>query len=235
MKKVRLPSPPHNPFVGQLVAGKREASQKISAAAIRAGFREWRENGYLPHRDGPGLVQFITFRLADAFPEALRTEWQALLQIEDDRKRQIQLQRYLDLGRGECALRRAEIAAVVESSLLYWHDTKHEMLAWVIMPNHVHLLCKIRDVPMSILLDAWKGYTAKAANRLLGRTGQFWQEGYWDTFMRNTDHELRSRCYIENNPVRARLTAQAKNWKWSSARYRDAYGRLCLPSPTPST
>ena len=119
---------------------------------------------------------------------------------------------------------------MVEGSLLFRHELEYELRAWVIMPNHIHLLFRLWHVPMSQLLDAWKGFTAKAANRLLGRKGQFWQEGYWDTFMRDSEHKSKTRRYIENNPTKARLTTFAKDWPWSSSRFRDAYERLCLPN-----
>ncbi len=97
------------------------------------------------------------------------------------------------------------------------------------MPNHVHLLFKVLGVPMSQLLDAWKGFTAKQANKVLGRRGKFWQEGYWDTFMRDEAHEQRTKKYIEQNQVKAGLVVSSKEWPWSSARFRDNYERLCLP------
>jgi putative transposase len=230
MTPKRLPCLPYNPGVRELVAGKRAGSRPPTKDEIERGFAGWHENGYLPHRDEPGLVQFVTFRLADAFPAQLRSEWEALLKIEDDRKRRIELDTYLDQGRGECHLGRADVAAVVEQSLMFRHDVQYELRAWVIMPNHVHLLVLVQDVTLWQLVDAWKGYTAKQANRILGRKGQFWQEGYWDTYMRNVEDELKTRRYIEQNPTKAKLVALAKDWAWSSARFRDAYERLCLPA-----
>ncbi len=230
MEPKGLPSPPYNPGVRDLVKAKRAWSPRLAEEEIQRGFLGWHENGYLPHRDESGLIQFVTFRLADAFPTELRSEWEALLKIEDDRKRRIELEAYLDKGRGECHLRRGDIAAVVEGSLLFRHGIEYELRAWVIMPNHVHLLLGEQDVPMWRLVDAWKGFTAKAANKLLGRKGQFWQEGYWDTYMRDEEHELRTRRYIEHNPTKARLVALAKEWPWSSARFRDAYERLRVPT-----
>lgn len=215
--------------MGVLIKGKRAWSRPLAEEEIQRGFLGWHEDGYLPHRDEPGLIQFVTFRLADAFPKELRSEWEALLRIEDDRKRRIKLEAYLDQGRGECHLRRGDIAAVVEGSLLFGHRVDYELRAWVIMPNHVHLLFRVKDVPMCRLVDAWKGFTAKAANKLLGRKGQFWQEGYWDTYMRDEEHELRTRQYIENNPTKAKLVPFAREWPCSSARFRDAYQRLSVP------
>lgn len=229
MKPKRLPGPPYNPGVRELVEGKRKWSRQLAKGDVERGFLGWHESGYLPHRDEPGLVQFVTFRLGDAFPAALRSEWEGLLKIEDDRKRRLKLEAYLDSGCGECYLRRDEIAAMVERSLLFRHDIQYDLRAWVVMPNHVHLVFRVQDVPMWQLVDAWKGYTAREANKILGRKGQFWQEGYWDTYMRDQEHEAKTRRYIENNPVKAKLVTFAKEWPWSSARFRDGYQRLCLP------
>src|SRR5438093_12142828 len=116
-----LRRPPCNPGVGELVRDKREWARPLRHDAVNQGFLGWHESGYLPHRDEPGLVQFVTFRLADAFPEELRGEWEALLTIEDDRKRRVELEAYLDRGRGECHLRRTDIAGLVEGALRFFH------------------------------------------------------------------------------------------------------------------
>jgi REP element-mobilizing transposase RayT len=225
----RRPSPPHNPGIQDLVRNKREWANSLTQEQIEHGFLGWHERGYLPHCDEPGRVQFVSFRLADAFPEAKRSEWAALLKIEDDRKRRIELEAYLDKGCGACSLRQPEIAKIVEDSLRLRHGEDYDLRAWVIMPNHVHLLIKVFDVPLSHLVAAWKGFTAKEANKVLGRRGKFWQDDYWDTFMRNEEQERRARVYTENNPVKAGLAQERKTWPWSSARFRDAYERLCLP------
>jgi hypothetical protein len=72
--KSRRPGPPHNPDVRELVEGKRRWSSPPNPEIAKQGFRGWNERGYLPHRDEPGLTQFVTFRLADSFPESLRSE-----------------------------------------------------------------------------------------------------------------------------------------------------------------
>ena len=229
MNQKRYPRLPHNPGVFDLVNRKRAWSPQLTPEEIKSGFQGWHERGYPPHRDEPDLVQFVTFRLADSFPSSLTSEWKALLKVEDNRTRRHQLEAYLDQGRGECHLHRPEIAQLVETALRFRDGQDYELRAWVIMPNHVHLLFRVSQMPMSELVAAWKGFTAKQANRILGRTGQFWLEDYWDTFMRDADHEQRTRKYIEANPVKAHLVADKKDWLWSSARYRDDYGRLCLP------
>jgi putative transposase len=210
VNRKRRPSPPHNPGVQDLVRSKREWSRSLPQEVVVNGSLGWYERGYLPHRDEPGLVQFVSFRLADAFPEEKCSEWKALLKTEDDHKRRIELETYLDKGRGACHLRRPEIAKIVEDSLKFRHGEDYELRAWVIMPNHVHVLFKLFAVPMPRLLDAWKGFTAKQANKFLGRRGKLWQDDYWDTYMRDQKHEHRTRAYIEDNPVNAALTPESK-------------------------
>jgi len=220
--------PPRNPAVRELVADKRIGSGAPSIKLGQQGFHSWHERGYLPHRDEPGLTQFVTFRLADSFPAALRSEWEALLKVEDAPKRCEQLQDYLDKGKGECLMRRPELARLVEDSLRFFHDQRYELRAWVVMPNHVHVLFQTGNESLSRTVESWKKFTAHEANKLTGRRGPFWFEDYWDTFMRDSEHELRTRHYIEANPVKAFLVREAKEWPWSSARLRDQSGRLVL-------
>lgn len=91
------------------------------------------------------------------------------------------------------------------------------------MPNHVHVLFKVHAEPMALIVGAWKGFTAKAANKLLNRKGKFWQEEYWDTYMRDAEHEVRARRYIETNPVKASLVNAPEEWRWSSASHLDKH------------
>ena len=224
----RRPGPPRNPGLRELISGKRRWSSPPKREDALLGFRGWHERGYLPHRDEPGLVQFVTFQLADSFPQHLRSEWEALLQLEDDRERRKQLEAYLDKGRGECHLRDARIGNLVAGAIRFYHGKRYELRAWVVMPNHVHALFKVGDVPLGTIVGDLKEYTAREANKLLGRRGKFWADDSFDIFMRDSAHELRTRRYIEINPVKAFLVREAKEWPWSSARFRDTNGVLHL-------
>jgi REP element-mobilizing transposase RayT len=219
--------PPHNPGVRELVSGKQKwTDDSLKRENAMRGFRGWHERGFLPHRDEPGLTQFITFHLADSFPASLRSEWAALQDIEESDERRVQLQEYLDRGKGECHLQRHEIAALVEEALRFHHAIWYDLRAWVIMPNHIHFLIKISDTPLSKIIKELKRYTARESNKMLRRTGEFWAEDFYDTYMRDTGHEAKTYCYIENNPVKALLVREPKEWLWSSARFRDAFGKL---------
>lgn len=224
--KINRQGPQHNPDLRQLVSGKRKWSGTLSNQEMKRGFRGWHERGYLPHRDEAGLVQFVTFHLADSFPSALRSEWEAILKVEDNRERRLQLEKYLGQGRGKCWLRRRNIAKLVEDAFRFHHSRWYDLHAWVVMPNHVHFMIEIKDSPLSEIIKELKRYTGRQANKILNRTGAFWCEDYFDIYMRDTKHQIRTRHYIEDNPVKARLVRDALDWHWSSARFRDKNGTL---------
>jgi REP element-mobilizing transposase RayT len=219
---------PHNPGVRELIANKRRYSSPPKRENAMLGFQGWNESGRLPHRDEPGLTQFVTFRLADSFPKSLRSEWAHLWEIEDNLKRRTELENYLDKGHGERHLSNPTVAELVESAFKMFHGNRYELRAWVIMSNHVHVLFKVDRVPMVEIIESWKKHTANKANRVLKRQGAFWAAGYFDTYARSLKHEQTIVRYIENNPVKAKLVVDLEDWTWSSARCRDAYGRLCL-------
>lgn len=237
--KPHRPGPPHNPGVRDLVEGKRRWSSPPKTADAKQGFRGWHERGYLPHRDEPGLVQFVTFHLADSFPESLRAEWEHFAKIEDDREQREVIEAYLDRGRGECHLGRPEIAKLVEENFRQFGERcgsqsrapvtpRYGLRAWVIMPNHVHVLFKVGAVSMAEIVGGWKKHTGRLANQILSKRGAFWAEDYFDTYMRDTEHELKTVRYIENNPTKAKLVLDPKDWPWGSARFRDEFGVLRL-------
>jgi putative transposase len=202
----------------RLVDRQRQASPPLTREEKIKGFHGWHERGYLPHRDEPGLTQFVTFRLADSFPTELQDEWQKLLKIEDDRERRIQLEAWLDLGHGACHLRNESIAGIVVNEMQRCDGSQYRLLAWTIMPNHVHALFELGETPMRKILQQWKGATARAANSLLGVQTAFWQSDYWDTHMRDPDQEEKTIRYIRNNPVKAGLTSDWKAWPWTYVR-----------------
>jgi REP element-mobilizing transposase RayT len=150
------------------------------------------------------------------------------LKIEDDRKRRNELEAYLDKGRGACHLRRPEVAALVEDAIRLFHGARYDLLGWAVMSNHVHALFNVDSVPMATILESWKKHTSSRANRLLSRRGPFWAPDYLDIYMRNEEHQRKTIRYIENNPTKGKLALDPKAWPWSSARFRDAYGRLCI-------
>jgi REP element-mobilizing transposase RayT len=188
-----------------------------------ASHRGWYSRDYLPHFDQQGLIQAITFRLADALPAEKLQRWELELAHETDLVRDLEKRRrieaWIDAGHGACWLREDPLAQIVEDALLHFDLERYRLLAWTIMPNHVHILIETQDAwPISGILHSWKTWTAKQINAHLGRTGTVWQRDYHDRYIRDGEHLANVTRYIEQNPVKARLCADAKDWRWGSAR-----------------
>jgi REP element-mobilizing transposase RayT len=172
----------------------------------------WHGRGYLPHFDSPETVQFVTFRLADSLPhdriEALRSMPDTMLQADQE----------LDAGLGACWLGNAEVATLTQNTLGHFDGERYRLLAWCVMPNHVHVVVEtLQGHPLSGIVKSWKSFISRQANASLGRTGTFWEADYFDRYMRNEDHLMRTIEYVENNPVKAGLVDKAVDWPWSSA------------------
>ena len=127
---------------------------------------------------------------------------------------------YLDCGLGRSFLRIPEVAEIIEENLLKFDGAKYTLHAWVIMPNHGHaLLTPAVGVSLSSIMHSAKSFTANQANKLLDRNGTFWAREYFDRYIRNARHFANTLNYIHENPVRAGLCTQAKDWRFSSARF----------------
>ena len=112
----------------------------------------------------------------------------------------------------------ARVARLVQEALLYFDGSRYRLHAWVIMPNHVHvLLMPARNHSLSSIVQSWKSYTAVTANRLLRRHGEFWHRDYFDRYIRDDRHFAAAVTYVEANPVRAGLCASCEEWVFSSA------------------
>lgn len=129
---------------------------------------------FLPHRDDSGLIQFITYRLADSLPQAaldrLESELAALPpeRMEPERRRRIEA--WLDAGHGSCVLRDPAAAQIVVEAWRHFDGERYDLLAWVVMPNHVHVLARcIRE---------------RCCGRLCSHGRVLRGEGYWRSWIR---------------------------------------------------
>ena len=164
----------------------------------------------LPHWQQADSMQFVTFRLVDAMPQDKLLEWKedygkwlahhpkpwSPAEYQEYRKRFVgTLERWLDEGAGSCLLAEATARRQLEETLMHDHGTRAEHHAWVIMPNHAHLLF-IAHARLEVLMKSWKGVSA----RKIGQ-GSIWQKGYRDTMIRNERHFANAVRYIRRNPV----------------------------------
>jgi REP element-mobilizing transposase RayT len=163
-------------------------------------------------------VQTVTFRLFDSLPAAIFHELSRLPAGAERRRR---LDAMLDDGRGGCALREPSCARIVEAALARFDGERYRLLAWVVMPNHVHAMVEqIEGFSLGDIVHSWKSYSAKAINALTKTSGRLWSPDYFDRFVRDEKHYAHALTYIEDNPVKAGLAAQASDWPFSSASRR---------------
>jgi REP element-mobilizing transposase RayT len=188
-----------------------------------APHRGWHRR-YLPHFDGAELIQSITYRLVDALPSN-----PSVIGSKTPAQR-ARLQALFDAGHGACILRRPEIATLVVESWHHFDARRYRLHAWVVMPNHVHLVATVLPgFPLARIVRDWKSYTAHAIRKQTGR-GAVWHAGYWDRFIRDEDHYDAAVEYVERNPVVAGLVAHPEAWPWSSAAARRAGGTPAVPA-----
>ena len=185
----------------------------------------WHSRGYLPHFDGEGVPQHVSFHLFDSLPQSDLARWREELrtrpQKEADLEWRKRIQAFLDSGYGACFLKDPRLAEIVENALLHFDGQRYALHAWCVMPNHVHtLFMPAFEFTMSAIVHSWKSFTAHECNRALGRTGQFWAREPFDRYIRNQKHFRNALAYIEDNPVNARLCERPEDWRWSSARRR---------------
>jgi REP element-mobilizing transposase RayT len=130
------------------------------------------------------------------------------------------LDRQLDSASlGPLWLKDPRLARLVADSLRFGESELglYQLRAWVVMANHVHLVV-FPQAPLWRITKAIKGYTARQANQLLGRTGRpFWQHESFDRWVRDCYELERIVRYVEANPVKAALVRSAEEWPWSSA------------------
>jgi REP element-mobilizing transposase RayT len=171
---------------------------------------------HLPHWLPDRALFFVTFRLAGSIPPrtpdilTAANTGRTWLPRDDPPGQPVS---------GPVWLQDPGIASVVRDALLYGETTgRYTLHAWVIMPNHVHVILEPQTDLPSIM--RWlKGRTSRIANRILHRARQpFWQDESFDRWIRS-DEELQALiAYTEQNPVSAGLAPSPEAWPWSSAR-----------------
>ena len=214
------------------VEGSTETGTADKMSAARTGqrpvFHTFDEQGELhrsrrnlPHWQQEGATYFVTFRLADAVPASLASQWRYELQnwrrfhpepLDEEarkeyRRRFLQVREdWLDQGHGSCLLRESKAAAIVAEALRHFDSQRYHLDAFVVMPNHVHAL--VQPLPghsLKEILRSWKSYSARQINKTVGRSGSVWMEESFDRIVRDWTALVKCRDYIARNPEKAHL------------------------------
>ncbi len=208
----------------------------------------------LPHIHPSNAVFFITFRLAGTLP------LQVIQRLRQQRERELNRckakfksnsiklknERYAIQKKyfgkfdalldepymGPVWLANPGIAQIVKDKLHAFDGVRYKLIAYIIMPNHVHLVFdtkifkvkqqnrqsenkKRKYYPVAKIMQLIKGNTSFKCNRLLKRKGQFWHYESYDHVVRNFDELIRIIKYVLYNPVKAGLVAYWKDWPFS--------------------
>jgi len=206
----------------------KSANAVQGAVQPRFGEVRIRQRGKLPHWEKEAGLYFVTFRLADSLPEQVLEKISTRYRVLDTAKRMganllpdqkvlvaeyspKRIEDYIDRGIGACFLRDPRIGELVANALRVWHGKRYRLVAWCVMPNHVHVIFRLfPGQELANIVRSWKTYTARKANRLLGRSRTFWQREYYDRLIRDEGELDRAIEYVLSNPERAGLVA----WKW---------------------
>ncbi|MDA1053214.1 MAG: hypothetical protein O3C40_22410 [Planctomycetota bacterium] len=185
-----------------------------------------------PHWAQAGAIVFVTFRTADSIPNEVLERWErqkqdwlqrrgypdlhwsetlSTMNPKDQKDFNIEFNRlredFLDTNHGRCLLKRPVCSEIVANSLLHFDGVRYRMGDFVVMPNHVHLLCSFANPEvMREQFDSWQHYTAVQINRALGEKGKFWQGDPFDHLVRSPEQYEYLRGYIKDNPNKAGLS-----------------------------
>jgi REP element-mobilizing transposase RayT len=136
------------------------------------------------------------------------------------------------------------VASAVRDAMLHFAGDRYDVFAFVVMPNHVHWV--FRPLPAwnnrrerggdlrparEVVVHSFCRHSALVCNRLLQRSGPFWQHESYDRVVRNDGELQRIVDYIEFNPVKAGLCGKPDEWEFSSASAVDRGWLVAKPMP----
>ena len=173
----------------------------------------------LPHWTQDQATYALTFRLVDSLPQSvfniylgIKKQWADLETLalskgdtnlaSDARKRLAEayhetIEAALERGDGPDWLNNPEVAQLVVNAMKHFEGQRYELLTWCVMPNHVHAIIRLLgDYKLSSIIQSWKSFSAHECNRILNRTGGFWQQESYDHLIRGGDDFYNQRDYI---------------------------------------
>jgi REP element-mobilizing transposase RayT len=188
-----------------------------------------RQGAYLPHWTRDDAIYSVAFRLRDSLPKSVVEAWIAEREdivhtagqmnrpLSEDEERRLQclfsekVDKCMDTGHGACWMKEEKVARIVADALRRFDGERYRLIAWCVMPNHVHLVVQpLPGYELPDIVHALKSYTANQANKTLKRKGAFWQPEYYDHLIRDESDLAHSIEYVLGNPPKAGL----QGWSW---------------------
>jgi len=178
----------------------------------------------LPHLYYNGGEYFITYRLADSLPLKLilHLREQNKLSKDDPTIKEKKIFKKYDelLDKNEDGIKYLsdeKIANINRDKLHSLDSSVYKLICYCIMPNHIHLVFRLMSETQSVsdIMKMIKGATARECNKLLKRTGKFWQVESFDRLIRDANEMYNIINYVLNNPVKAGLVNKPDDWEYS--------------------
>lgn len=184
----------------------------------------WHNRGYIPHFDANTLLQHVVFRTHGSLPKSVFEQIQT---TQSDTKRAL-IDSALDQSLSGYVFEKPEFADIMQDSLRYFEGKRYDLQAWCVMPNHIHAVVIVYpDALLGKVVQSWKQATALRINSILAKNGPVFAPDYFDRYVRDLPQAERLIHYVEANPVKAGLCAQAQDWRWSSAHAKSAGWNPC--------
>ncbi|NGP87243.1 transposase [Fodinibius halophilus] len=192
----------------------------------------------LPHWQPKEAEFFITFRLAGSLPveviKRLKSYRKELHdEVDEEERDKIEqgifrkYEKLLDSAQvGPTWLENSEVAEAVGNAMHFFDGKRYDLYCYCIMCNHVHIVFKHTtkskdndssksDYPITKIMQSIKSYSALKCNKLLNRTGAFWQPESYDRVIRDQNELEKTIRYVLNNPVKAGLVTKWEQWPHS--------------------
>ena len=186
----------------------------------------------LPHIYIPKHTYFITFRVKGSLPISKLKE--LFLWMEEQKPPMNRVEKYkmdsiffskydelLNDNKKINYLKNPKLASVV-AGLIHSYDKKeYNLIAYSIMPNHVHLVISLLENSKSLdkIMQNIKRISAFKINRILGKRGTFWQSESYDHIVRDEEELQKIIQYTLLNPVKAGLVDNWEDWKFNYLAY----------------
>jgi len=183
----------------------------------------------LPHWEVEGGQYFVTIRLHGSLPKEVLSYIKRLKESADLCQNEIESLKFNrqifkvvenSLHRNqECnLLTKGSVPKVISEAVGYYQQKGiWNVYEYVIMPNHLHLFFGEVKESLRKVIGDFKHWTTREINKVCGSKGkQIWQREWFDHWSRSSDYDERFCEYIRNNPVKAGLCKNYKEWKYGS-------------------
>ncbi len=186
---------------------------------------------FLPRWTQDGATYAVTFRLADSLPTSAMERYESMrrtLRENQEPLADIQLSCIdpeLDRSHGSCLFNTEAYARIVADAMAHFDGKRYELLAWCVMPNHVHAVLKLPPgEQLDAVMHSWKSFTSHEINKRTGEKGTVWQKESYDHLIRDGEDLRNQVAYVLDNPKKAGL----REWKWVGCVYGDFLERRAL-------